>query len=230
MKKILFSAIFLLISCTGALELSAGRLDNLYGILSLPLHIKYYEVDDVGNVMLNPYLQVANNERRKAILDPTRSVYDWVIDAQGNVRIIEVVPHPRGRTYTGRFTRPEDGYHRERGYVERYGHVSALAGAPGRIGGEIVNDDAHKFWVINNKSGRYSRFNPDRTPEQLLHAAKLIQAVVDPGGQRWGPAIYLLQYAPSSVRRKEANNPALLYIDPTTQKRPYLVLQPTEKE
>ena len=223
MKKIVLFTIFLLIFCFGAAGAEAGRLDMLYGVLSLPLHIKYYEVDDRDNVMLNPYLQVATQTHR-AVLDPACPVYDWVIDAQGNLRVIAVVPHPRGRSYSDRYTRPEDGYSRDGGYVEKYGHVSALGGAPGRIGGEIINDYKNKRWVINNKSGRYSRGNFDRSPRQLACAADLIQSMADPGGQGWGPVAYLLDYASSKLRKKEFANPSLRFGKPETNGLPYLLL------
>ena len=226
MKKIVFFIIFLLIGLFAGAGARADSLDVRYGILSLPLHIKYYEVDDRDNIMLNPYLQVAT-KRRKALLDKTCPVYDWVIDAQGNLRVISVVPHPRGRTYPGRYTRPEDGYSRAQGYVEHYGHVSALAGAPGRIGGEIVNDYKNKNWIINNKSGRYSRGNPDRFPRQLANAAALIRSVTDPGGQGWGPVAYLLDYAPPQFRSQELANPLLRFGKPESKRLPYFLLDLT---
>jgi len=217
----------LLFICLWGVEgVKAGSLDDRYGVLDLPSHIKYYEVDERDRVMLNPYLQVAT-KRHKAILDPSTPAYDWVIDAQGNVRIIEMAPHPRGRSYSGRFTRPEDGYTRELGYVERYGHVSALGGEAGRIGGEIVNDSQSKQWVVNNKSGRYSKRKIDRTTEQLGYAAARIQEVVDPGeGQEWGAVVYLLDYAPLAVRQLQMANPLIEYIDPESEKRPYLLIEP----
>ncbi len=223
MKKV-FIVVLFSICCLDAAAARAGKLDRLYGKPSLPLHIKYYEVDHRDKVMLNPYLQVAT-KKHKAVLDPTCPVYDWVIDIKGNLRIISVVPHPRGRKYPDRYTRPEDGYTRTRGYVETYGHVSALAGGPGRIGGEIINDFEKKTWVINNKSGRYSRGNPDRLPRQLLNGAALIQSRVNAGGQAWGPVVYLLDYAPAALGAREFANPALRFGDPKTRSHPYLLLE-----
>ncbi len=228
MKKIVLLTLFLRIGLLGGAGAEAGNLDVRYGILSLPLHIKYYEVDDRDHVMLNPYLQVAT-KTRKAILDKACPVYDWVIDAQGNLRVIAVVPHPRGRAYAGRYIRPEDGYSRGGGYVENYGHVSALAGSPGRIGGEIVNDYYNKNWVINNKSGRYSRGNPDRLPGQLASSAALIRSVTDPGGQEWGPVVYLLDYASPQFRSQELANPLLRFGKPETKGLPYLLLDPVSE-
>ncbi len=221
--KILLFVSFLLFCLVNVTWARPTKLDRLYGIPTLPRHIKYYEVDDQDRVMLNPYLQVASR-RHKAVLNPRIPVYDWVIDIHGKLRIIAVVPHPRGRTYSGRYTRPEDGYTCGPGYVERYGHVSALAGAPGRIGGEIVNDYKNKRWVINNKSGRYSKENIDRFPNQLGNAAALIHAVVDPGGQAWGAVVYLLNYAPESVKTREQYNIELRFGNPKTRGRPYLLL------
>ncbi len=223
-------ATYLLFTCLcGWRTAAAEPLDDRYGILELPSHIKYYEVDDMDQVMLNPYLQVATN-LYKAILSPSTQAYDWVIDTQGNVRIIEMVPHPRGRSYSGNFIRPEDGYKRESGYVERYGHISALGGGLGRIGGEIIYDIQNKQWIINNKSGRYSKRKSDRTPEQLGYAAARIQKVVDPGGQKWGAVVYLLDYGPPAVRQQQMKNPLIEYINPESETHPYLLIEPARME
>ncbi|MCG8637155.1 MAG: hypothetical protein MI863_25200 [Desulfobacterales bacterium] len=222
MKKILL-LVFLSIYHLDASTAWSAKIDRLYGRPSLPLHIKYYEVDAGNKVMLNPYLQVAT-KKNKAVLDPACPAYNWVIDVQGYLRVISIVPHPRGRKYSGSYTRPEDGYTRTRGYIEKYGHVSALAGGPGRIGGEIINDFKNKNWVINNKSGRYSRGNPDRLPRQLLNAAALIRSVVEGGGQEWGAVVYLLDYAPKTFREQQLSNPLVRFGNPETKHLPYLLL------
>ncbi|MEN8140896.1 MAG: hypothetical protein ABFR97_06685 [Thermodesulfobacteriota bacterium] len=201
---------------------AADELDQLYGPPALPSHVKYYEVDPADKVMLNPYLQVATPSHR-AVLDRTKGVYNWVIDLEGDVRIAEPVAHPRGRRYQTPFTRPEDGYQSAAGYVERYGHISAIAGQPARIAGEIVNDRATGRWLINNKSGRYSRHVADRTPAQLLNAAALIRARVEPGGQVWGPVIYLLDYGPAEIKEQALGSMEVHFAEPEKKKMPYLI-------
>jgi hypothetical protein len=44
---------------------------------------------------------------------------------------------------------------------------------------EILYDKDTKTYVVNNKSGRYSKHNKDRTPQQLVNATNLIRQVVD---------------------------------------------------
>jgi len=198
-----------------------GPLDAKYGVASQPAYIKHYEADRNGKVLINPYLQVATQEF-PAVIDVKGAPYNWVIDAEGRVAIIQEAAHPLGRTYEKGFFRPEDQSQRKPGTRENYGHVSALAGAPGRISGEILYDKDIKAFVINNKSGRYTKHNSDRTPEQLVEAAKLIREVVDSGATSWGPVFYLLEYAPQDKREALLKDPRIGYDDPKTKARPYI--------
>ena len=196
-------------------------LDAKYGVASQPAYIKHYEADKAGKVLLNPYLQVASKDF-PAIIDPKGAPYNWVIDAEGRVGIIQEAAHPLGRTYEKGFFRPEDQSKRKPGTTENYGHVSALGGAPGRISGEILYDKDSKSFIVNNKSGRYSKHNSDRTPEQLVEAAKLIREVVDTGTTNWGPVFYLLEYAPQDKRDALMKDPRIAFDDPKTQARPHI--------
>ncbi len=202
-----------------------AKLDELYGLLSQPAYIKHYEADKTGKVLLNPYLQVATKDY-PAVLDVKMAPYNWAIDAVGRVAIIPEAPHPLGRVYEKGFFRPEDQSKRKPGTRENYGHVSALGGAPGRISGEILYDKASNTWTVNNKSGRYTKHNADRTPEQMVHAANLIREVVDPGAASWGPVFFLLEYASEEVREAQLKNPKLAYDDPAKKSRPHLQLLP----
>jgi hypothetical protein len=132
--------------------------------------------------------------------------------------------HPYGRTYPKGFFRPEDQSTRKPGTRENYGHVSALGGAPGRISGEILYDKDTNAWIINNKSGRYTKHNVDRTPEQLVNAATLIREVVDPGKTAWGPVAFLLEYCSEDMRGQLMKNPQLQYDDPAKKSRPHLIV------
>ena len=201
----------------------ADPLDEKYGAAVPPAYVKQYEADRSGKVLLNPWLQVATREL-PALLEPGDTTYKWVIDAKGRVAILREAPHPLGRAYPNGFHRPEDDSEREPGYVETYGHVSALAGGPGRIAGEILWDAETRSFTVNNKSGRYTKHNADRTPEQLAEAARLIREVVDPGGASWGPVFYLLDYAPPAVRQKLLADPRLEYDEPERKARPYVVV------
>jgi hypothetical protein len=198
-------------------------LDVLYGVASPPAYIKHYEADKDGNVILSPYLQVATKEY-PAILDVKMAPYNWVIDVLGRVTIIPEEAHPFGRTYEKGFFRPEDQSKRKPGTRENFGHVTSLAGGPGRISGEILYDKETKTWVLNNKSGRYSKHNPDRTPQQFVNAVALIRSVVDPAGVAWGPAKYLLEYTPKPIREELMKDPALAYDDEKKKSRPHLNL------
>lgn len=198
-------------------------LDERFGAASPPAYVKHYEADKSGKVLLNPYLQRASPEF-PALLDAEDPPFKWVIDVEGRVSIIREADHPLGRTYEKGFWRPEDGSLRAPGTRETYGHVSALAGGPGRIGGEILYDAPSNSFTINNKSGRYSRHNRDRTPQQLVEAARLIHEVVDPGAATWGPTFYLLDYGPAELREKLLSDPGLEYDDPEEKSRPHLVV------
>ena len=198
-------------------------LDEKFGVALPPAYVKHYEADKNGKVLLNPYLQRASPEF-PALLEVEGAPIKWVIDIEGRVSIIREVDHPLGRAYEKGFRRPEDDSLREPGFRETYGHVSAVAGGPGRISGEISYDPPSNSYTINNKSGRYTKHNPDRTPRQLVEAARLIQEVVDPGAASWGPTFYLLDYAPAGLRAKLLEDPALEYDDPEEKVHPHLVV------
>jgi len=202
---------------------AAEDLDQLYGMMSQPAYIKHYEADKNGKVMLNPYLQVVTKDH-PGVIDSKKAPYNWVIDGEGRLAIIQEAAHPYGRTYEKGFFRPEDRSKRKPGTTENFGHVSALAGGPGRISGEILFDKESKLWTINNKSGRYTKHNTDRTPEQLVNAAKLIRAGVDTGNIAWGPVYYLLEYAHEDIAEPLMKSPQLAYDDPKTKSRPHIVV------
>ena len=228
MNKIAKLALGALLLALVALPLGAQdlvALDQKYGVPSQPAYIKHYEADKTGKVILNPYLQVATKEF-PAILDVKMAPYNWVIDYDGCVSVTPEAAHPLGRTYEKGFYRPEDKSERKPGTRENFGHVSALGGAPGRISGEILYDKATNVWTINNKSGRYTKHNSDRTPEQLVNAAKLIYDVVDPGTAGWGAVMYLLAYAPEKISEELLKSPNLAYDDPKTKSRPHVVVLP----
>ncbi len=198
-------------------------LDARYGVASPPAYIKHYEADKTGKVLINPYLQVASADF-PAVLVVKEAPYNWVIDAEGRVAIMPEAAHPYGRTYPKGFFRPEDQSTRKPGTRENYGHVSALGGMPGRISGEILYDKDTNAWIINNKSGRYTKHNVDRTPEQLVNAARLIREVVDPGKTAWGPVFFLLEYCSADMRAQLLQNPQLQYDDPAKKSRPHLIV------
>jgi hypothetical protein len=217
----LLSALLLALALPALGAPPVDPLDAKYGVASQPAYIKHYEADKTGKVLLNPYLQVASKDV-PAIIDPKGAPYNWVIDAEGRVGIIQEAAHPLGRTYEKGFFRPEDQSKRKPGTTENYGHVSALGGAPGRISGEILYDKDSKTFIVNNKSGRYSKHNIDRTPEQLVEAARLIREVVDTGTTNWGPVFYLLEYAPQDKREALMKDPRIAFDDPKTQARPHI--------
>lgn len=226
MKKILLP----LLACGVALPMSgitsADQLDDLYGIANRPSYIKHYEPTKDGDVMLNPYLQVGTKEF-PAVLDPSRPIYNYVITPEGGVALIEEAPHPYGRAYPEGFYRPEDRSIRKPGTVENFGHVSANVGGPARISGEIINSKEGKCWLVNNKSGRYSKRNLDRTPQQLFNAFNLIKSVVDPNGQPFcESAIYLVAYAPDYISKALRQSPDLVYENPKTKKNAHILLTP----
>ena len=198
-------------------------LDKLYGVPSQPAYIKHYEADKTDKVILNPYLQVATKDF-PAILDVKMAPYNWVIDMSGRVALMPEAGHPLGRTYEKGFFRPEDKSERKPGTRENFGHVSALGGAPGRISGEILYDKASNTWTINNKSGRYTKHNTDRTPEQLVNAADLIHGVADPGSATWGNVYFLLSYASDAIQEELLKSPKLAYDDAKTKSRPHIVV------
>ena len=173
--------------------------------------------------MLNPYLQVGSKEFR-AMLDPRRPVYNYVVTEDGKIAFIEEAPHPYGRTYKNGFYRPEDKSQRKPGTVEKYGHTSAVAGGPGRISGEVINTG--KCWMVNNKSGRYSKRNHDRTPEQFWNAFNLMKEVADPNGMPFCDyATYLLAYAPEYISEDLRKSPQMEYENPKKKKNAHIKLK-----
>lgn len=232
MKKIFTLAIAGIVSLSGAAfaaDSGSADLDKLYGRANRPSYVKHYEADKQGHVLLNPYLQVGS-KKHPAMLDPRRPVYNYNVTQDGNVAFIEEAPHPYGRTYPKGFFRPEDKSQRKPGTTENYGHVSGTAGGPARMSGEIINDSANKCWKVNNKSGRYSKRNPDRTPEQFLNTFELIQQVADPNGMPWCPsAVYLLAYAPSYISKELRDSPDMRYEDPKTKKNAHILVAPGAK-
>jgi hypothetical protein len=183
---------------------------------------------------ISPYLQVAS-KKTPGLLDPklekSKTPFNWVIDGDGNVRLTVESNNPYGRTYEKGAIRPEDKSKRKPGWTEKDGHLTVLGDEMGRIGGEIIYQKDTNTWLINNKSGRYSNHNVDRTPEQLLSAAKLIKEVVDPAGATWGNVHYLVRYSPQAMRAELLAKPDIKYYRPDAksedvlQKDPYLVLQ-----
>ena len=185
------SALLLAIAPGLRAEPPEAALDLLYGAATPPAYVKQYEADYQGKVLLNPYLQVASREH-PAVLEPGVDGYKWVIDVAGRVAILREVPHPLGRTYPRGFHRPEDDSDREPGYVETYGHVSALGWRwEDRRRDPLVRPRAHVHH--QQQVRRYTKSNADR-PEQLSRPPG------SSGGRRpetrQGPA-HLLDYAPA---------------------------------
>lgn len=202
-----------------------SALDAKYGALAKPAYIKHFEADAGGRVVVSPYVQVAMNGF-PAYLDPALAPYNYVVDADGHVALVPETRHPYGRVYANGFLRPEDKSQKKAGTGEQFGHVSALAGQPGRISGEILYDKGANAWIVNNKSGRYSKNNPDRTPEQLVNAARLIRATVDTGGAVWGPAQFIFEFGPQAVEQRMKDDPGIEYEDPAKKKRPRVTVLP----
>jgi alkylated DNA nucleotide flippase Atl1 len=203
----------------------ATALDKRYGALARPAYVKHFEADPGGRIVASPYQQVGTPSF-PAFLDPSLAPYDWVIDADGNLAVVPETMHPYGRVYEKGFIRPEDKSQKKPGTGEHYGHLAAIVGLPGRISGELNYDKATNTWSINNKSGRYSKNNPDRTPEQLEAAAKRIRELADIGDARWGELIFILEFGPTSLQPVLEKNPNLRYEDPEKKKRPFVVLAP----
>ena len=201
----------------------ATALDTRFGFLARPAYIKHYEADAKDRILVSPYLQLASREF-KGYLDPAMAPYNWVIDADGRVAVIPETPNPYGRIYEKGFVRPEDKSQKKPGTGENYGHASAMAGQPGRISGELLYDKKLNAWTINNKSGRYSKSNSDRTPDQLVNAATLMQEVLDPGGAGWGPVRFIFEYGPEAIQAELEKSPAVVYEDPAKKKRPGLIV------
>ena len=210
-----------------AAQPSAKEMDDLYGALQLPNYVKYYEVSPAGEFWIHPYLQVAT-DKNPGLLDPKKEPYNFVIDEEGNVRINIESKNPWGRTYDYEWFRPEDFSTRKKGSSEKDGHVTTLGGHKGRIGGEFLWDKETKTWLINNKSGRYSNANPDRTPEQLVNAAARIKQVVQLSEGSWGEIRYLFRYSPKEMRDEFQKKYEILFQRPDKkdfiQKDPYILL------
>lgn len=201
MRHLCLVAVLLLVGvATASAKTTPKELDALYGTLQNPNYVKYYEVSPKGEFWVHPYLQVGS-DKNHALIAVEHDPYNFMIDEDGNVRLNTESKNPWGRTYDYEWYRPEDFSTRKKGSSEKDGHVTTLGGKKGRIGGEILWDKKTSTWTINNKSGRYSNANEDRTPEQLLNAAARIKQVVDlPAGTQWGDVQYLVRYSPRALR------------------------------
>ncbi len=210
-----------------------NELDKLYGALCIPSYIKYYEVDQQDKIMLNPYLQVAT-KAHPAILDAEIGVYNYIVNAEGNVAIVQEATHPMGRKYKNGYIRPEDGRKKKvkvkkgkkKFPKEKFGHTSGVAGAVARLGGEILFEDG--AWIINNKSGRYSKKNLDRTPAQMANVAKLIMETVDPAGKPWGEIQYRLAYGNEATQKEYEGSDKIKYLEPKKKQKPYITVKVTK--
>ncbi|MEN8140897.1 MAG: inorganic diphosphatase [Thermodesulfobacteriota bacterium] len=211
--------------------IGTSELDKKYGALNLPSYIKYYEVNKEDVIMLNPYLQVATPEHKAVLFPAEQDTYNFIVNADGNVAVVQEAKHPMGRTYKNGYLRPEDSRKKKvkvkkgkKKYPkEKFGHTSGVAGGVARMGGEILLEDGK--WIINNKSGRYSKGNLDRTPEQLVEVAKLIQATVDPGGKPWGDVRYRLAYGNAETQAKYKGSSKIQYLKPKKKKKPFIVVK-----
>jgi len=211
----------------GVEAIGNSELDKMYGALTLPSYIKYYEVDQQDKIMLNPYLQVASIAH-PAMLDPEVGVYNYIVNAEGNVAVIQEATHPMGRQYKNGYVRPEDSKKKKvkvkkgkkKFPKEKFGHTSGVAGAVARLGGEILFEDG--AWVINNKSGRYSKKNLDRTPEQLGNVARLIMNTTNPSGKPWGPVRYRLAYGNAETIAAYEGSADVQYLSPKKKQKPYV--------
>lgn len=228
LRYLCFAALLLLVAVASAsAKATSKQLDELYGTLQMPNYVKYYEVSPNGEFWVHPYLQVGT-EKNHAMLDPSREPYNFMIDEDGNVRLNIESKNPWGRTYDYEWYRPEDFSVRKKGSSEKDGHVTTLGGKNGRIGGEILWNEKTQSWDINNKSGRYSNANEDRTPQQLLNAAARIKQLVDIPGAKWGDTLYLLRYSPRALREDFLKEHEVHYRRPEKedfiQKDPYFIL------
>lgn len=231
-RHLCVTTILLLITVTtNASQLAPKSLDEAYGKLELPNYVKHYEVSKKGIFWLHPYLQVCTDLNHGTI-EPGKAPYNWIIDANGDVRINIETRNPYGRIYDYEWVRPEDNSSRKKGSSEKDGHVTVLGGQKGRIGGELLYDKKTNTWTINNKSGRYSNHNPDRTPEVLLNAVTLIKQVVDIGAVEWGKVVYLVRYSPHEMRSELLKSSDLQFRRPEKediiQKDPFLILTPKQ--
>ena len=228
LHRFLAGPLFLLIAAVPTHAAQPSDLDIKYGVLCMPNYVKHYEVSKKNNdFWIAPYLQVVTKER-PGVIEPIKErendPYNWLIDAEGNLRLSSQAVAPYGRVYEKSVIRPEDRSKRRPGWTEKDGHPSLVDGAPARICGEIKWDNKLKSWQINQQSGRYSPQNPDRTPEQLLNAVKLIKESIDPGGAPWGEIHYLQRYAPKALALEMLTRPDIKFYD-EAQKHPYIVLE-----
>jgi hypothetical protein len=218
----------LLLMAVAAQAAPSENLDELYGTKQKPNYVKYYEVSPKGVFWIHPYLQVATDDNH-GILDPAQAPYNFMIDGDGNVRINIESRNPWGRKYDYEWFRPEDFSKRKKGSSEKDGHVTTMGGQDGRIGGEFLWEEKTGSWTINNKSGRYSNANPDRTPEQLMNAVARVQQVVDIPGAKWGEVRYLFRYSPKALREEFMKKYEISFARPEKedfiQKDPYILLR-----
>ena len=174
-----------------------------------------------GKVLLNPYLQVASKDF-PAIIDPKGAPYNWVIDAEGRVGIIQEAAHPLGRTYEKGFFRPgrpvqaQAGHDRE--LRSRVGPRRRAPAASAARSSTTRTEELHRQQQVG------ALFQAQQRPHSRAAGGsrEADPRSGRPGTTSWGPVFYLLEYAPQDKRDALMKDPRIAFDDPKTQARPHI--------
>ncbi|WP_420599496.1 hypothetical protein [Neptuniibacter sp.] len=146
-KSTLFGSVYRWFESQEQIVEDDSGLLEIFGELRAPNPPKGKEIDGEVKVKAkDPSLIITNEERPS--LDTARTtspMYIWLIDKRGDLHVAT----------------EDDGL----------GHPSIVSGARARIAGEL--NFVTGRWVVNNKSGRYTRYSPDRKKQHLENAVAM---------------------------------------------------------
>ncbi|MEO5347268.1 MAG: hypothetical protein H7834_12970 [Magnetococcus sp. YQC-9] len=93
------------------------------------------------------------------------------------------------------------------------GHPNLIGGARARIAGELFYSDAG-LWVVNNKSGRYSKWAESRNRNHLKNACNFIEEVVLIGGGKSIAPVFIEEIGREYITNRDAfKNELSGYVD-----------------
>jgi hypothetical protein len=134
------------------------ELSEKYGMERYPRYLKEHEFLDVLSLKRIPSaVCLAPGEVQELNLDKGKK-YLWAVNSDGQLLIGHEVAVDGNPSLL-------------------LGHPNLLNGQKGRICGELFVPPKSDRWILNNASGRYSKFSPDNTETRLNNARILLESI-----------------------------------------------------
>ena len=133
-------------------------LADLYGYLSIPEYVKTEEKESDSiktQIKYRLNSQIKDRDYLKEDHKKEGFIYVWIVDEDGFLCIGE-----------------------EKYKDKSSGHPTLIEGMPGRIGGELFYDKSAQIWIINSKSGRYSKIYTEK--ESTLYLKNVLEYKIKP--------------------------------------------------